>query len=111
MATRSVAALIGAPGVDSDKLGQLIVDVALKADSDGLDAVQCAKPGEAVCRKTAGYTCCLKLRVPIDSLKAEVENRVDVTLTLQPAPSTKRSKEKIVAALKQRFGRERQPDV
>jgi len=100
---QQVAALIGSPGTDRDKLVQLIVDIAVDT-ADGLDAAQAtnlvrllAENGRLVALPEIAST--------YDSLKAEVENRVEVTL-VSSTPVDSAQQEKIVAALKQRFGRD-----
>jgi len=98
-----ITGLIGAPTTDRNQLIQLIVDIAGKAAS-GAD--------------TAKLTNLIKLlsensRLPAlpdiassyDSLKAEVENRVEVTL-IAASQVDDAQQAKIVEALKKRFGRD-----
>ncbi len=98
-----VAGLISAPGTDGDQLIQLIVDIAGKS-ADGLDVAKATNLVKLLAENG---------RLPVlpdiasfyDSLKAEVENRVEVTL-VAASPVDDAQQAKIVAALKQRFGRE-----
>lgn len=103
VADRQVAGLIGAPGVDSDKLVQLIVDVVLKA-ADGLDKTQASNLVKLL-SENGRLHALPDIASSYDSLKAEVENRVEVTL-VAASPVDDEQQGKIVAALKQRFGRD-----
>jgi len=98
-----VAGLIGAPGTDTAKLVGLITDVSSQA-AQGADA---AKLGNLI--KLLAENGRLSLLPDIasayDSLKADVENRVEVTL-IAAKPVDDAQQAKITEALKQRFGRE-----
>ncbi len=98
-----VAKLIGAPGTDRNKLNELIADIASRAAS-GADVAEVTNLVKLLAENN---------RLPVlpdiasayDSLKAEVENRVEVTLTAA-SPVDDAQQAKIVEALKQRFGRD-----
>lgn len=94
---------IGVPGVDTAGLVGVIADVALRS-SAGVPAEQATNLlkllGEN--RRLAALP---DISRAYNSLKAEIENRVEVTLTAAVAVD-EGQQAKIVAALKRRFGRE-----
>jgi F-type H+-transporting ATPase subunit delta len=98
-----VAALISAPGTDSDKLVQLIAEVATVAAA-GVDAAKVTNLVKLLVEN--GRLLALPdIASSYDSLKADVENRVEVTL-VSAIPVDAAQQDKIVAALKTRFGRD-----
>jgi len=96
-----VAAIIGAPGTDGDKLVDLIVDIAGKSGADKAKLTNLVK----LLAENGRLAALPDIASSYDSLKAEVENRVDVTLTAA-SPVDKSQQAKIVEALKKRFGRD-----
>jgi len=96
-----VAKLIGAPGTDRNKLNELIADIASRAAA-GADTAKVINLVKLLAENG---------RLPVlpdiasayDSLKAEVENRVEVTLTAA-SPVDDAQQAKIVDALKKRLG-------
>ena len=103
IADEQVAALIGAPGADKGKLIELIADVMGKA-APGADADRATNLLKLLAEN--GRLLALpEIASAYDSLKAEVENRVEVTLTAA-SPVDEGQQAKIVEALKKRFGRD-----
>ena len=98
-----IAGLIGAPGTDGDQLIQLIADIAGKS-ADGLDAAKATNLFKLLA-ENGRLPALPDIASSYDSLKAEVENRVEVTL-VAASPVDDAQQAKIVAALKQRFGRD-----
>ena len=98
-----VVALIGAPGTDRAKLEALIAEVAGQAAA-GADA---AKLGNFIklLVENGRLSALPDIASAYDSLKAEVENRVEVTL-VSSSPVDAVQQSKIVAALKKRFDRD-----
>lgn len=98
----SVAALIGAPTTDDAKLAGMISEIAVKAA-----AADAGKVGNLIrlLAENGRLTALPEIARAYDSLKAEVENRVEVTLTAA-SPVDDAQQAAIVEALKQRFGRE-----
>lgn len=100
---QSVSGLIGAPGTDEVKLIALIADIAGKA-TDGADTEQVTNLLKLLAEN--GRLLALPdIASAYDSLKVEVENRVEVKLTAAN-PVDDAQKTKIVDALKKRFGRD-----
>jgi F-type H+-transporting ATPase subunit delta len=98
-----VAGLIGAPQTDSDQLIELIADIAGKA-ADSADRGRLINLLKLL-TENGRLHALPDIASGYDSLKAEVENRVDVTLTAA-SPVDAAQQAKIIAALKQRFGRD-----
>ncbi len=98
-----IAGLIGAPGTDSEQLIQLIVDIAGKA-GNGADTAKLTNLVRLLAENSRLHAL-PEIASSYDSLKAEVENRVEVTLTAA-SPVDDAQQAKIVAALKKRFGRD-----
>lgn len=98
-----VAGAIGSPGTDNAQLISLIVDVAAKAAA-GADADK-LKNLISLLAENGRLHVLPDIASSYDSLKAEVENRVEVTLTAAQ-PVDEAQQDKIVAALKKRFGRD-----
>ena len=97
-----VAGLIGAPGTDTDKLVALIADVAGKAGAaDSAKLTNLVK----LLAENGRLTALPEIASAYDSLKAEVENRVEVTLT-SSSPVDDAQQTKMIEALKKRFGRD-----
>jgi F-type H+-transporting ATPase subunit delta len=103
VADPQVAGLIGAPGTDSTKLADLIAGVAATVVS-GADQ---AKLGNLIklLAENRRLTVLPEIATAFDALKAEVENRVEVTLTAA-TPVGDEQRARIVDALKKRFGRD-----
>ena len=123
-----VARLIQEPGIDTDKLIDVIAvaaaAVAAKAGFGNLDKLEelrwqcCGGCASAGVNSAARFKNLLKLLAEngrlqalpdiasaYDSLKAETENRVEVTL-VAASPVDDAQQSKIVDALKRRFGRD-----
>jgi len=98
-----VIGLIGAPGKDSKKLIQLIVDVAVQA-AGGADQSKLTNLVKLL-EENGRLHALPDIAIAYDALKADVENRVEVTLTAA-SPVDDAQQAKIVAALKKRFGRD-----
>ncbi len=98
-----VARLIGVPGTDSKQLIQLIADIAGKA-AEGVDQSKLVNLLKLLDENDRLHAL-PDIAGSYDSLKAEVENRVEVTLTAAN-PVDDAQQAKIVDALKKRFGRE-----
>jgi len=100
-----VAALISAPGTDKDALVDVIADVAGKAG--GLEAGKGSQVNNLIrlLAENKRLLALPEIAVAYDALKANVENRIDVTLTAATEVDGA-EQEKIAAALKQRFGRD-----
>jgi F-type H+-transporting ATPase subunit delta len=98
-----VVGLIGAPSTDGAKLNQLIIDIAAKASGD----VDTAKLGNLIklLAENGRLSALPEIARAYDSLKADVENRVEVTLTAA-SPVDDAQQAKIIEALKKRFGRD-----
>jgi F-type H+-transporting ATPase subunit delta len=98
-----VIGLIGAPGTDSGKLIALICDVTAKAAA-GIDA---AKLNNLVrlLNENSRLPALPDIASAYDSLKAQAENRVEVTLTAA-SPVDDAQQATIIEALKKRFGRD-----
>jgi F-type H+-transporting ATPase subunit delta len=96
-----VVALIGAPGVDSAQLVDLIVDIAAKTGADKAKLTNLVK----LLAENGRLAALPDIASSYDALKAEVENRVDVILTAA-SPVDDSQQAKIVEALKRRFGRD-----
>ena len=96
-----VAGLIGAPGVDEGKLVELIVDVAAKSKADKERLTNLVK----LLAENGRLAALPDIASAYDSLKAEAEKRVEVTLTAA-SEVDKRQQATIVEALKKRFGRD-----
>lgn len=98
-----VARRIGAPGMDNDRLVGLITDVALRLATE-VPAEQATNLlrllGEN--RRLAALP---DIARAYNALKAEIENRVEVTLTAA-VEVDEAQQAAIIAALKRRFGRE-----
>lgn len=101
VADAQVAALIGAPATDADKLVALISEIA------GISAT--GVPAELLnnfvrlLSENGRLPALPEIATAFDALKAETENRVEVTLTAA-SPVDPAQQDRIVAALKQRFG-------
>ena len=96
-----VAALIGAPSTDRQKLTALITDIAGKA-SAGIDRDKLFNLIRLL-DENGRLHVLPDIASAYDSLKAEVENRVQVTLTAA-SPVDDAQQARIVEALKKRFG-------
>jgi len=97
--------LISAPGTDVDALVNVIADVAGQAG--GLEAGAGSQVNNLL-RLLAENKRLLvlpEIASAYDALKADVENRIDVTLTAATEVDAA-AQDKIAAALKQRFGRD-----
>jgi F-type H+-transporting ATPase subunit delta len=103
VSNKQVAGLIGAPATDSAKLIELIADIAAKADGD----VERSKLNNLLklLAENRRLPALPDIATAYDALKAEVENRVEVTLTAA-SPIDDAQQAKIVEALKTRFGRD-----
>ncbi len=98
-----VAALIDAPSTDDAKLVELIAGIALQAAAG-------APPGQVsnlvkLLAENGRLRALPEISAAFDALKAETENRVEVTLTAA-SPVDDAAQAKIVEALKARFGRD-----
>jgi F-type H+-transporting ATPase subunit delta len=100
---KQVAGLIGAPGTDGKQLIQLITDIAGKAAS-GADATKLTNLIRLLAENSRLHAL-PDIASAYNSLKAEVENRVEVTLTAA-SPVDDAQQAKFVEALKKRFGRD-----
>jgi F-type H+-transporting ATPase subunit delta len=98
-----VAGLIGAPATDSDKLIALITDITGRAAA-GIDAGKLTNLIRLLAENSRLHAL-PDIASAYDSLKAEVENRVEVTLTAA-SPVDDAQQAKIIAALKRRFDRD-----
>ncbi len=100
-----VAALIDAPGTDMEGLVDVIADVSGKAG--GIDAGKGTQVNNLIrlLAENKRLHALPEISAAFDALKANVENRVDVTLTTATEIDSAQQ-ESIVAALKQRFGRD-----
>ena len=98
-----VIGLIGSPGTDSAKLISLITDIAAQAAA-GIDNGQ-IKNLIKLLDENGRLHALPDIASAYDALKAEVENRVEVTLTAA-SPVDDAQQAKIIAALKKRFGRD-----
>jgi F-type H+-transporting ATPase subunit delta len=98
-----VAGVINAPGTDAPKLIELIVGVATTVAS-GADKEQFANMIRLLA-ENGRLVALPEIANAYDSLKAEVENRVEVTLTAAN-PVDDAQQTKIIEALKKRFGRD-----
>lgn len=98
-----VSRLIGAPSVHADELVDMIADVAAKATgaAGNTQTLNLLK----LLAENRRLSALPNIASAYDLLKAEIENRVEVTLTAA-APVDSEQQAKIVAALKRRFGRE-----
>ena len=98
-----VAALIGSPGTDTAKLVSMITEISGQA-AQGADG---AKLGNLMklLAENGRLLVLPEIASAYDSLKAEVENRVEVTLTAA-SPVDDAQQARIVEALKKRFGRD-----
>jgi F-type H+-transporting ATPase subunit delta len=98
-----IEAVIGAPSTDSAQLVALISDIAGQV-AGGVPADQLGNMIRLLAEN--GRLMALpEISVAFDGLKAETENRVEVTLTAA-SPVDEATQARIVEALKQRFGRE-----
>jgi len=98
-----VEALIGAPSTDPAQLVTLIGEIAGQSSS-GVPADQLGNLIRLLAEN--GRLAALPdISSAFDALKAETENRVEVTLTAA-SPVDDATQERIIAALKQRFGRD-----
>ena len=98
-----VAGAIGAPGTDKGNLIGLISDVISKA-APGADAGRVTNLLKLLA-ENGRLPALPEIASAYDSLKAEVENRVEVTLTAA-SPVDEGQQAKIIEALKKRFGRD-----
>ncbi|MCP4000796.1 MAG: F0F1 ATP synthase subunit delta [Gammaproteobacteria bacterium] len=96
-----VASLIGAPGTDNAQLISLIADIAGKS---GVAAGRLNNLFNLLV-ENGRLSSLPEISRAYDSLKAEVENRVEVTLTAA-SPVDDAQQAKIVDALKKRFGKD-----
>ena len=101
----TVATLIEAPDTDMAGLIDVIADVSGKAG--GIDAGKGTQVNNLLrlLAENKRLPVLPEIAAAYDSLKANVENRVDVTLTAATEIDSAQQ-EKIVASLKQRFGRD-----
>jgi F-type H+-transporting ATPase subunit delta len=100
---RKIAGLIGAPDTDSDKLAGLIVELSLQAAA-GVDPAQAANLVRLLAENRR-LPVLPDIATAFDALKADVENRVDVTLTAATAID-EAQQARFAEALKKRFGRD-----
>jgi len=98
-----IKAVIGAPSTDSTQLVALISDIAGQA-AGGVPADQLGNMIRLLAENDR-LTALPEISAAFDALKAETENRVEVTLTAA-SPVDEATQARIVEALKQRFGRE-----
>ena len=98
-----VAGLIGAPGTDNTKLVSLITEVASQAAS-GIDSTKLNNLIRLL-DENGRLQVLPEIASAYDSLKAEVENRVEVTLT-SSSPVDDAQQTRMIEALKKRFGRD-----
>ncbi|MDH3978737.1 MAG: F0F1 ATP synthase subunit delta, partial [Gammaproteobacteria bacterium] len=98
-----VKGLIGAPSTDSAKLVSLITDIAAK-EAAGVNNGELNNLIKLL-DENGRLRVLPEIASAYDSLKAEVENRVEVTLTAAE-PVDEAQQAKIVEALKKRFGRD-----
>ncbi len=100
---QQVAQLIGAPGTDGNKLIALIGDIAARAaaNADGTKLTNLLK----LLAENRRLPVLPDIANAYDALKADVENRVEVTL-VAANPVDESQQAKIVEALKKRFGRD-----
>ena len=103
VADDQVAALIGAPSTDTGQLVQLIIGVAGQA-APAAPAAQLTNLIRLLA-ENGRLTALPEISEAFDALKAETENRVEVTLTAA-SPVDESQQARIVEALKQRFGRD-----
>ena len=100
-----IAALIEAPGTDIKALIELIAEIAGK--SGGIEAGEGSQLHNLLQLSVENKRLLVlpEIAVAFDALKANVENRVDVTLTTATVIDAAQQ-EIFVAALKKRFGRD-----
>lgn len=98
-----VAGLINAPGTDAAQLVDLIAGIAAQAAA-GAPADKLANLVKLLAenRRLAALP---EISSAFDALKAETENRVEVTLTAA-SPVGEDTQARIIESLKQRFGRD-----
>lgn len=101
IADEQVAGLIDAPGTDSRQLIALISDIAARsgAPADQLNNLL------RLLSENRRLKALPEISGAFDALKAETENRVEVTLTAA-SPVDEATQARIVEALKKRFGRD-----
>lgn len=98
-----VKVLIGAPSTDAAQLVSLITDISGQAAA----GVPADKLGNMLrlLSENRRLAALPEISTAFDALKAETENRVEVTLTAA-SPVDEAQQARIVEALKQRFGRD-----
>jgi F-type H+-transporting ATPase subunit delta len=101
----SVARLIGAPGTDMRALIDLIAEVGGKASGLAIANGSQLNNLLSLLAENKRLLVLPEIAVAYDLLKADVENRIDVTLSAATEVDSAQQ-EKIVAALKKRFGRD-----
>jgi len=100
-----VVALINAPGTDVDALVNVIADVAGQAGGLETGAGSQVNNLLRLLAENKRLLVLPSIASAYEALKANVENRIDVTLTAATEVDGA-AQEKIAAALKQRFGRD-----
>ncbi len=98
-----VAALIGAPATDAGKLVELIAGIAAQA-APGVAAAKVTNLLRLLA-ENGRLRALPEIAAAFEALKAETENRVEVTLTAA-SPVDDATQAKIIEALKKRFGRD-----
>ncbi len=96
-----VAALIDAPGADAGQLVALISEIAAKSGAPAEQVNNLIR----LLSENGRLTALPEIAAAFDALKAETENRVEVTLTAA-SPVDEATQARIVESLKQRFGRD-----
>ncbi len=100
-----IAELVEAPGTDMNALASLIAEIAGKAGSIESGAASQLQNLLLLLVENKRLLALPEIATAFDAFKADVENRVDVTLTTATAID-EAQQEIFVAALKKRFGRD-----
>jgi len=104
VADADIARLIDSPKTDTYQLAGVVADVARQAAGGAADTGQLGNLLRLLA-ENGRLPLLADIAAQFDKLKAEVENSVDVVLTAA-APVDAAQQDKIIAALKRRFGRD-----
>jgi len=104
VADADIARLIDSPKTDTDKIAGVVADVARQATGGAADTGQLGNLLRLLA-ENGRLPALADIAAQFDKLKADVENSVDVVLTAA-TPVDAAQQDKIIAALKKRFGRE-----
>jgi F-type H+-transporting ATPase subunit delta len=98
-----LSALIGAPGVNLDQIVGLLAEVIgmVAADADSAKVNNLLR----LLAENGRLRALPEIAAAFDTLKAEIENRVEVTL-VAASPVDEAQQAKIIEALKKRFGKD-----